>query len=99
MKRIVLTAVALIVFIAGAVLCLRSILTDDPEPVPTPEVPIFTPVPVSTPTPEPTPSPTPVPTPTPRPTPTPEPSPTPTPYQRPAVRSGSFQSDTGTTAL
>ena len=96
MKRIVLTAVALIVFIAGAVLCLRSILTDDPEPVPTPEVPIFTPVPVSTPTPEPTPSPTPVPTPTPRPTPTPEPSPTPTPYQRPAVRSGSFQSDTGT---
>lgn len=68
MKRIVLTAVALIVFIAGAVLCLRSILTDDPEPTPTPEVPIFTPVPVST----------------------------PTPYQRPAVRSGSFQSDTGT---
>lgn len=96
MKRIVLTAIALIVFITGAILCLRSILSDDPEPTATPEAPIFTPAPAPTDTPEPTPTPTPTPTPRPTPTPTPAPTPAPTPTPEPAAVSGSFRSDSGT---
>lgn len=90
--------VVLLCLIVGTVLCIQSIIGRDTAETPPPQAP--TPSPVETPvlppekTPEPTPTPKPIPKPTPTPTPTPKP--TPTPYKPPAVRSGSFRSDTGT---
>lgn len=97
MKKLV-TAVILIAFLAGCILCITSILKDDPEPTPEPVLPTAAPARTPEPTPEPTPTPTPIPTPrvTPTPTPTPRPTPTPVPTPEPTEVFGKFQSSTGT---
>lgn len=98
MKRsTIVTAVVLLCLIVGSILCIQSIIGEDPEPTATP-TPAATPEPLATPTPTLEPTPTPPPTPTPRPTPTPAPTPTPTPALPPSAEevSGSFRSDTGT---